>query len=171
MNAFLVAGGVLAAWAVIVSLLGMRGFPSNLGGQRVAIAITVVLFAGAVTSAIADTTKVGERKGKEIEKPGGEKPAGKPTSLALTADPTGQLKFDKKALSATPGEVTITMTNPSPVPHNVSLKGSGVQEQGKTVQGDGKSTVQAALKPGSYEFYCAVPGHEQGGMRGTLTVK
>jgi uncharacterized cupredoxin-like copper-binding protein len=27
------------------------------------------------------------------------------------------------------------------------------------------------VKPGKYTFYCSVPGHEQGGMKGTLTVK
>ena len=26
------------------------------------------------------------------------------------------------------------------------------------------------LKPGTYTLYCAVPGHEQAGMKGTLTV-
>jgi uncharacterized cupredoxin-like copper-binding protein len=30
--------------------------------------------------------------------------------------------------------------------------------------------VTANLKPGTYEFYCSVPGHEQAGMKGTLTV-
>jgi uncharacterized cupredoxin-like copper-binding protein len=35
----------------------------------------------------------------------------------------------------------------------------------------GTSSFTATLKPGSYEFYCAVPGHEAGGMKGTLTVK
>jgi plastocyanin len=201
MNAYVVAGLILAAWAVIVALLGMRGFPSNRGGERLAIAVTAVLFVGAVGSAIADQTKVGERKGPEVEEPtadeanakveerpseqGGKAPApatkepapaekgggGEAATLALTADPTGQLKYDKNTLSAGAGKVTITMTNPSPVPHNVSLRGSGVNEEGDTVQGDGKSTVEADLKPGSYEFYCSVPGHEQGGMKGTLTVK
>jgi plastocyanin len=177
MNAFLVAGGIFAAWAVIVALLGMRGFPANRTGERIAIAIAVVLFVGAVSSAIADQTKVGERKGPEPKEPAaapaGQARAGggKPTSLALAADPTGATKFDKAALSATAGKVTITMTNPSPVPHNVSLKGGGANEMGKTVQGNGKSTVTADLKAGSYEFYCSVPGHEQSGMKGTLTVK
>jgi plastocyanin len=64
------------------------------------------------------------------------------------------------------------MTNPSPVPHNVALRGNGVNEKGDVVQGDGKSTVEATLDPGlSYQFYCSVPGHEQGGMKGTLAVK
>ena len=35
----------------------------------------------------------------------------------------------------------------------------------------GTSKVTANLKPGTYEFYCSVPGHEAGGMKGTLTVK
>jgi plastocyanin len=194
-NAFVVAGGILAAWAVIVALLGMRGFPSSRGGERLAIGITVVLFVGALGSAIVDTTKVGERHGPEIEeaeaaegqgeataggesgaapKDEGEKKgeAGQPTQLALGADPSGATRFDKTTLTASAGTVTITMTNPSPVGHNVALRGNGVDEKGEVVQGDAKSTVEAQVEPGlSYEFYCSVPGHEQGGMRGTLNVK
>ena len=207
-NTFVIVGLVLAIWAVLVALLGMRGFPRTRGAERIAIAITALLFAGAAGSAIADQTKVGERKGPEIDKPGENEesptpgapshggggataahppadepadeqrdPAGAPAEsgnagLTLKSDPTGQLKFDKNALTAPAGTVTITMTNPSPVPHNVALRGNGVDEKGEVVQGDAKSVVQAKVQPGaSYEFYCSVPGHEQGGMKGTLTVK
>jgi plastocyanin len=201
MNVYVIAGAVFAGWAVLVSLLGMRGFPRGRGGERAAIGITVVLFVAAVGSAIADTTKVGERHGPELpegegghggggehEGGGAATPAPSPpsatapsgaapppatakTALALSADPTGNLRFDKGALDAKPGEVTITMTNPSPVPHDIALRGGGVNEIGDVVKDGGKSTVTATVQPGAYEFYCSVPGHEQGGMKGTLTVK
>jgi len=102
---------------------------------------------------------------------GGSKGGGASTNLKISADPSGALKFDKSSLTAKPGNVTITMDNPSSVPHGVGIEGKGVDEHGETVNKGGTSTATASLKPGKYEFYCPVPGHEQGGMKGTLTVK
>jgi uncharacterized cupredoxin-like copper-binding protein len=96
---------------------------------------------------------------------------GAASNLRLTADPGGQLRFDKKTLEAKAGKVTIVMKNPAPLSHNVSIEGAGVNEMGETVGQGGTSTVSANLKPGRYTFYCSVPGHREGGMVGTLTVK
>jgi plastocyanin len=96
---------------------------------------------------------------------------GASSKLQVAADPSGALKFDKSSLSAKAGNVTITMDNPSDVPHGVGIKGSGTDKDGPVVNKGGKSTVTASLKPGTYEFYCPVPGHEPAGMKGTLTVK
>jgi plastocyanin len=96
---------------------------------------------------------------------------GASTNLQLAADATGQLKFDKSSLSAKAGNVTITMDNPSSVPHAVAVEGNGVDQDGETVGKGGKSTVTAQLKAGTYEFYCPVDGHKAAGMKGTLTVK
>ena len=41
-------------------------------------------------------------------------------NLALAAD-AGALKFDKSELTAPAGKVTITMDNPSDIPHNVVI--------------------------------------------------
>jgi plastocyanin len=92
-------------------------------------------------------------------------------TLKLSADPSGALKFDKRRLSAKPGKVTITMDNPSPVEHAVSILGNGVSASGKTVGQGGVSTVTATLPAGSYDFYCPVDGHKQAGMSGRLIVK
>lgn len=98
-------------------------------------------------------------------------PTGGGMTLQLEADPGGALSFDKKTLSADAGTVTLVMDNPSDVQHNVALEGSGVDEKGKVVGKGGTSRVSAQVKPGKYTFYCSVPGHREGGMHGTLTVK
>jgi hypothetical protein len=41
------------------------------------------------------------------------------TSLQLSADPSGQLKYDKQSLAATASKFTITLANMSPMPHDV----------------------------------------------------
>jgi uncharacterized cupredoxin-like copper-binding protein len=93
-------------------------------------------------------------------------------TLTLSAAASGQLAFSTKTLAGKAGAIRIVMHNPAPVPHNISLQGpNGVNLHGPTVSQNGDSQVQANLKPGSYTFYCSVPGHRQAGMVGTLTVK
>jgi plastocyanin len=93
------------------------------------------------------------------------------STLKISADPSGALKFTKSTLTAKSGKVTIKMDNPSPVQHAVSIQGTGVSASGNTVGKGGVSTVSANLTPGKYTFYCPVDGHRQAGMQGTLTVK
>lgn len=101
----------------------------------------------------------------------GNSKAGGSQNLQLSADPSGQLKFDKSTLQAKAGSVTITMDNPSPVAHAVAVEGNGVDKDGNTVNMGGKSSITVTLKKGTYEFYCPVDGHKDAGMKGTLTVK
>lgn len=93
------------------------------------------------------------------------------TRLKLTADPSGAPMFDKTALRAKPGKVTVVLENPSPAPHAIEVEGAGVEEVGETVQQGGVSRVTAELKAGEYEFYCPVGNHADAGMEGTLTVR
>lgn len=94
------------------------------------------------------------------------------TKLALAANPSGELKFDKTSLTAKAGTVAIDFTNSSPLPHNVTVASSSgsVVNETATFQG-GSKTVTMTLKAGTYKFYCSVPGHRQAGMEGTLTVQ
>jgi plastocyanin len=91
--------------------------------------------------------------------------------LQIDADPNGQLKFLVSKATATPGNVTINMKNASSTPHDIAIQGGGINQIGKVVSNGGVSTVSANLKPGTYTFYCSVPGHRQAGMVGTITVK
>jgi plastocyanin len=91
---------------------------------------------------------------------------------SIAADPSGQLKFDKKTLTAKAGKVSFNFTNMAPLGHNFTIqKGASGAVVGATptFQG-GAKTLTVTLKPGKYTFFCSVPGHRQGGMVGTLTV-
>lgn len=117
----------------------------------------------------------GDDDGEKTQPPERGAPTPAPTgggqTLKLKADPAGQLRFDKKALQAKAGKVTIVMTNPVSLPHDVAIEGRGVDKKGPVVQKGGTSRVTATLKAGKYTFYCSVPGHREGGMVGTLTVR
>lgn len=112
---------------------------------------------GALGNAVAATTQH-----KAVEKNG---------VVEIDADPTGQLKFLASSASATPGKVTLQMKNMSSVSHDIAITGGGLNQIGPIVSNGGTSTVTATLKPGTYTFYCSVPGHRAAGMVGTLTVK
>ena len=101
---------------------------------------------------------------------GGGGGGGGGSSVKLTADPGGGLKFDKTSLSAKAGKVTVVMDNPSQTPHAVEVEGKGVEKATKTLTG-GTAKVTVDLKAGKYEFYCPVDGHKAAGMKGTLTVQ
>ena len=99
---------------------------------------------------------------------GGEGGGGGGENLTLAADKSA-LKFDKSTLEAKAGKVTITMDNPSDVPHAVEVEGNGVEEETKTVTG-ANAEVTVDLKAGEYEYYCPVGNHKET-MKGTLTVE
>ncbi len=65
----------------------------------------------------------------------------------------------------------IAFTNQAPLPHNFTISGPNGTVVGATptFQG-GTKTLSVALKPGTYTYFCTVPGHRQAGMQGTLTV-
>ena len=94
------------------------------------------------------------------------------SALAVAAAPSGQLKYTKSTLSATAGKVTIQFTNGAPLAHNLTIQqGTSGATIGATptFQG-GSKTLTVDLKPGTYTFFCTVPGHRMAGMQGTLTV-
>jgi plastocyanin len=131
--------------------------------------------AGVLALAVTALGGCGGGDDENPEEPGGGAPAPAPTggggTLQLKAVASGQLRFDPETLRADAGKVTLVMDNPATLPHNVAIEGPGVDEVGEVVQKGGKSRVTATLRAGKYTFYCSVPGHREGGMVGTLTVR
>ena len=100
-------------------------------------------------------------------------------SATILSDPTSptQLAYAKKRLTATHGLVTLRSKNMSSVlSHNIAIRkgvtATGkVLAKGKIVSKGSVSKFTVKLPKGKYRFFCSVPGHEQGGMWGILTVK
>jgi plastocyanin len=124
--------------------------------------------------AVQEADNPGAPEGGEAQPPAAQKtaPPGKTTTLKVTSPADGALSFDPATLSAKPGGVTLDYTNPSPVPHDIAIEdASGAILDETQPAADTSFTVSVALKPGDYVYFCNVPGHREGGMEGTLTVK
>lgn len=94
--------------------------------------------------------------------------AGETLDLAASAT---QLAFDTKELTSKSGKVTIDFENPAVIEHDVAIEQNGKLIAKTPLISEGKASVSAELKPGTYTFICTVPGHAEAGMEGTLTVK
>ncbi|HZA88915.1 MAG TPA: plastocyanin/azurin family copper-binding protein [Solirubrobacterales bacterium] len=191
-TAFFVIGIALVVIALVVSVIGLRyeRFP----GSRLALAagagLLVVMVAATTTTAVinareeqkehneeaaaeeeqteTEATEAGESP-EELEQQGAaEAGAG---NLELSAPEDGTLAFDTDALEAEAGEVTVGFDNPASIEHDVAIEGDGEEIAKSDLVSEGTTEVTADLDPGEYAFYCSVPGHREGGMEGTLTVR
>jgi len=117
-----------------------------------------------------ETTPPAQSNESEKEAEGGS--AGSSAAIDIEADPSGALAFTSEEANAEAGKDTVNFTNSSPIPHDVRIEDSAGDDLGGTeVLSEGTESATVDLKPGKYTFFCSVPGHRQGGMEGTLTVK
>lgn len=93
--------------------------------------------------------------------------------LEIDANPDGQLAYEVSSATATAGALEIDSRNASGTPHDIALEDASGRQlgNGPVVSGGGVSRISVSLRPGRYTFYCTVPGHREGGMEGTLTVR
>ena len=160
---FYIAGGLLVVWAIVVAITGIRrpGFPSSQGARGV-IGVTFLLVLGAASMAVVtageDTTE-------------SEAATSVTGEFDLAADPSGAIAYDKSEGNVEAGTVTIKLTNVSTLEHNVAVA-QGARQLGvsDTIKSS-ETELKVDLKPGTYEFYCTIPGHRQAGMQGTLTAR
>jgi plastocyanin len=150
--------------------------PPPVVGQPVATTASASSSESGSSSSSGAGTSTGASSGTPAATTGTPAPASSPaakgaaTSLSLAANPSGLLSYNTKQLSAKAGTITITMANMSPVEHNVTIaEGKKVLGATPTFTG-GTRQLKVTLKPGTYTFYCSVPGHREAGMEGTLTV-
>jgi uncharacterized cupredoxin-like copper-binding protein len=165
------AAAGFAGFALIVSMVVPRWRPQFPGrGLPLFLAVCVLLFFGMLVAV--------EVLGKESEPEaaGGETTAETHTTqTGPTASQTAQasevdykIRLPETTLKA--GKYTFEVKNDGKVPHDLVVKGAGVQEGTPEIAPGQSESLTVELKPGSYEFYCSIPGHKQLGMDLTVTV-
>jgi plastocyanin len=118
----------------------------------------------------AETAAESSQSGSnEEEAPSGESAGG--STLEFTAAESG-LAYTTDEAESKAGEVTVSFDNPQPISHDVAIEDASGKEIAATeLVTEGSDSTAADLKPGTYTFFCTVPGHREAGMEGTLTVK
>jgi plastocyanin len=157
---------VISALAFVAALVVLAGCGSSSSSSSSSSAAAPT---SSSTSTPAETTS---STTASTPASGGTSSAGASSSVSLEANREGQLEYNTKSLTAKAGKVSIDFTNMASLMHNVTVESSSGQKLGETPTfSGGAKTLTLNLKPGTYKFFCSVPGHRQAGMEGTLTVK
>lgn len=146
--------------------------------MKKATALLVLVLASlalvACGSSSDDTTGGGAETTAESTTEGGQTGGGESAgggTLEFAAAESG-LAYSSDTAEAEAGKVTVSFDNPQPIAHDVAIEDASGKEIANTeLVTDGSDTTTADLKPGTYTFFCTVPGHREAGMEGTLTVK
>jgi plastocyanin len=139
-----------------------------------AIAALALVACGSSSNSSSSTTETsgGESQAGQGSAAKEETGGGSASSLKFEADPNGELAYTTDHMTAKPGKVTIDFKNPQSLDHNVAIENSKGEEIARTeLVADGSESTTANLKPGTYHYFCTVPGHREAGMEGTLVVK
>lgn len=96
------------------------------------------------------------------EEPGVAVPEGAFTFVAVDLD------FSAAPEAIPAGEQTIAIVNEGVIVHNVVFEGENVKVE---AQGGETAFETFELAPGTYTYFCDVPGHRQAGMEGTVVVQ
>lgn len=122
----------------------------------------------------SDTTAAETQAGESTEAAGGEAEGGTAESASVAFEtPEGStLAYTTDNATAMAGTNTIDFTNVQATPHDVAIEDEAGETIAQTeVISEGSDSTEVELKPGTYTFYCTIPGHRQAGMEGTLTVE
>lgn len=140
-----------------------------------ALASVALVACGSSSSDNSTTTTAtsgGESTSGATSGGGKEESSGGGSTVKFEADPGGELAYTTTKATAKAGQVTIDFNNPQALTHDVAIEDSSGKEVGATeLIASGEDSTTVDLKPGTYHFFCTVPGHREAGMEGILTVK
>jgi plastocyanin len=158
----IIVPGILGTTAV-VGLIGAAGFLLSRGNQASGRVVAPIV-AGTALAVILALTAWASR----VPSPAsgeGQRGGLRAGDLVISAT---NARYSTPTLTADAGTVTVDFTNNDLFWHTFTVPALGVDIRAP-VKGQRRVSFHAAA--GTYEFFCAIPGHKQIGMRGTLVIR
>jgi plastocyanin len=90
---------------------------------------------------------------------------------AVTIQGLDTLKYSATEIIAQPGTLEVTLECEPAVNHDFVIEELGDEVVVECAAGETATGTTSELEPGTYTYYCSVPGHRAAGMEGTLTVE
>ena len=140
--------------------------PKSLIALAVAIPLTVSACGGGDDSSSTTSAAATTESSSSSTTASGGGGAGGAVDISET-----EYKLDPSDPTVSAGKVTINASNDGGTTHNLEIEGNGVEEVTDDLQPGQSGSLSVDLKPGDYEIYCAIDGHKDLGMEGTLTVQ
>ena len=79
------------------------------------------------------------------------------------------MRFDSSEIVLPTSPVNLTLRNADQMPHDITIPALNIHIEAAT--GRSATVGLRGLQPGSYEAFCAVPGHMNPGMRLMVSVR
>ncbi len=94
-------------------------------------------------------------------------PAAAPQTIRVTET---EFKITLATQPQRPGPVTFDVKNAGAIGHDFVVTGAGGTKGTPLLNSGQSAKLVVALKPGTYDLFCSVPGHKEAGMDVKLTV-
>ncbi|MHB8646232.1 MAG: cupredoxin domain-containing protein [Thermomicrobiales bacterium] len=147
------------------SVGGLVAFVVGLGASMVLVVGALVVGGGKPAGFVTAVPSGGSAVASAGS--GSAQPAPAPDNQLNVIEREFAIATDKTTLKA--GTITFNITNNGTTPHNIEVvelkKATDNIDPGKS------ATLSVDLKPGTYTVICNIPGHDQLGMKITLTVQ
>jgi uncharacterized cupredoxin-like copper-binding protein len=183
-----VTAAAFIAFALASSFLFPRFRPDYPGrGMLAFVVVSLVFFVGMLTA----VEVFGAESGEEHAAAGAGETATQATTQATTAATStaatttapaatspsqgttvavaeSEFKIVLPSTNLKAGKITFDAKNVGKIPHDLAVKGTS--DKTPLIPPGGSAKLTVTLKPGTYELYCTVPGHEAAGMKVNVTV-
>lgn len=181
MSAYYVIAIVIAVGAVVLSAIGLtrEDFPPTVRAGRIVMAGTLLLVAAGIVALLATTHRehpreeAAEAREKAAEEQGEGAVQGEGGGATVRAiEDEFSIKLESGD-TLKPEKYRFRVVNRGKIGHDLAIEGEGLAEEPKTALIDPgeEADLEADLEPGTYRFYCTVPGHAESGMETDVEVK